>query len=149
MSTLRQLRRIARNERKSALPYKRRKCQLELGLIGASQTSRKTPGRNGLHFAALNRQPCKRVKMARSPCLKYVCHPPLRLSKCGHQIRLNPASVIIAFGAPPVVLTYAESVPENALDRAVLLAHPKRVQTSGVNSISRCRRPDRRIYPSK
>src|SRR5271155_3524849 len=75
---------------------------------------------------------------------------PSCLSKCaGQQIRFNPFSVIIAFGAPPVVLTYAESVPENALDRAVLLAHPKRVQISGANSISRCRRPDRRIYLSK
>src|ERR1700723_841217 len=95
--------------------------------------------------------PCKRLKTARSLLLevRLPSATPSCLSKCRPQIRFNPASVIIAFGAPPVVLTYAESVPENALDRAVLLAHPKRVQISEVNSISRCRRPDRRIYPSK
>src|ERR1700733_4648033 len=93
------------------------------------------------------------VSARKSPalsCLKYICKLPLRpVCQSAHQIRFNPAGVLIAFGAPPVLPTYAESVPENALDRAVLLAHPKKVQISGVNSISRCRRPDRRMYPSK
>src|ERR1700721_2211738 len=95
--------------------------------------------------------PCRRLKTARSLLLevRLPSATPFCLSKYRHQIRFNPASVIIAFGAPPVVLTYAESVPENALDRAVLLAHPKRVQISGVNNISRCRKPDRRMYPSR